>query len=154
FGRPPTPRKPAMPGAVLSLLLAVVAQVTPTAPADPDRWIEALDDTADGRSFTVPTRDGRSEAIHELARIGADAVPALLRALGDRTRPRVVGAALALREIGPAAAAAVSPLGRRVDDSDPELALAAALALPAIEPEADATTRALALLLARLSGSG
>jgi len=141
-----------MLGALLLLLAAVHPQAAPsTATADVGSLIEALDDTADGRSFTVFGQDGRSAAIRDLVRIGGDAVPALVQALADPCRPRVVGAMLACAEIGPAAATAVSRLSRRVGDAEEEVALAAALALPRIDPKSEATTRALAFLVTRLS---
>ncbi len=79
-------------------------------------------------------RDNDATFLHPLAavalaRVGPDAVPALQKALGDKTETVRGGAALALGLIGPAARPAVSALAGRLDDPSPVVRFAAAQAL-------------------------
>ena len=104
--------------------------------------VRALDDTADGRSFTEPVEDVRADAVRALVRIGSQTVPDLMLAL-DRDDPMgrpgrtvALGAALVLARLDETAGVAAARLRRHVDGPDADLAFAAALALLVVDPPA------------------
>ncbi|MDF0644932.1 MAG: HEAT repeat domain-containing protein [Nitrospira sp.] len=81
-------------------------------------------------------RDGREDALQQLARLGppaAEAVPAIIPFLNDRLPLHRYLAVEALGAIGPAAAQALSALGQTRADQDPVVRDAVADALRSIE---------------------
>lgn len=89
-------------------------------------------------SVPIPVREWTAQdtAMDALARIGRDAVPALVEALGDRNVQVRRQAALALGRIGPDAEQAVPALSAALGDGDEQVRRNAARALGQIGPAA------------------
>ena len=97
------------------------------------------------------TWDLEETALDSLARIGAPAVPELIKALKNND-PRVrYQAAQVLGRIGPDAEAAVAALVRAIDDPEPQVQKAATRSIGQIRSDSGEAIRALMQVISKAS---
>jgi HEAT repeat protein len=136
----------AMPSRALKVWCVVVFAMSSSAWAQA-RPANSKEPVSSGRPLSqwiaelkAPAPQTRNEAAYELARMGADAapaVPALIEALDDPIPAVRYPVTIALLEIGPAAKAAIPRLQQMMDEEiNDEIAASARRALKRIDPKA------------------